>query len=154
MSLIDETKQLEELMEAQAQLKHYAGIIDKIANKCHGNAAAFSRLESERLRHQTRANTEAVRACELEDALKIAQESADHANSSRHDLLERIDVLERVAQIAQGILMHGDLQWHTPLADRITRESELRDALSCLPNPQDHQRPASGAAELLGGEKS
>ena len=154
MSIIDETRQLEELMEAQAQLKHYAAIIDRVVNKCHGSAAAFSRLESERLRQQTRANAEAIRACELDDALKIAQQSADHANSSRHELLERIDDLERVAQIAQGILMHGDLQWHTPLADRITRESELRDALSRLPNAKDDRAGASPApcqSPLLGG---
>ena len=35
MSLLDETRHLEELMEAQAQLKAAAATIDRIANKVH-----------------------------------------------------------------------------------------------------------------------
>lgn len=148
MSLIDETKHLEELMEAQAQLKHYAGIIDKIANKCHGNAAAFSRLEAERLRHQTRANAEAIKACEAEERLASALRRGDEALSEVHDLLERVEALQRVADIAHGVLLCGDLHWHTPQAERTTRERDLRDALSRLPNAK-----ITGPGEPTQGEQ-
>jgi chromosome segregation ATPase len=43
-------------------MRDAAATIDRIANRVHGNAAALSNLERERLRQQTRANNEAVKA--------------------------------------------------------------------------------------------
>lgn len=67
MRLIDETHQLEELMDAQRTLKNAADAIDRIANKVHGNAAEFSRRELDRIRQQQRANREACKAYDLEN---------------------------------------------------------------------------------------
>jgi DNA repair exonuclease SbcCD ATPase subunit len=53
---------LEDLMNAQTQMRDAAATIDRIANRVHGSAAALSNLERERLRQQTRANNEAVKA--------------------------------------------------------------------------------------------
>jgi len=58
--IIDETDMLGRLMAAQAQMREAVSVIDAIANKVHPRAVAYSSIEVERLRQQTRANELAI----------------------------------------------------------------------------------------------
>jgi hypothetical protein len=118
------------------------------------HAYAYSHVESERLRQQTRANAEAIKACEAEERLATALRRGDDALSEVHDLCERLEKLQAVADIAQGILLSGDLHWHTPQAERTARERDLRDALSRLPNAKDDRAAVGGSVSsaLLGAD--
>jgi len=66
------------------------------------------------------------------------------ALSNLHDCYEKIEILEKIKDIAQGIFMSGDLHWHTPQVERRSREYELKkllkqytDLTTPPPNPQD-----------------
>jgi hypothetical protein len=83
----------------------------------------------------------------LEQRLHAALWRGDVALSDAQDLMEQIEKLQAVADISKGILMHGDLLWHTPHHDRQMREDALRAALACLPNAQDQTAGASDARQ-------
>jgi hypothetical protein len=99
MTTLDETKYIEELMEAQSMLKSSVATITRIANRVRRDSAAFTELEKERLRQQYRANDEALKAADAEEKLKAVLHRGDVALSDSQDLMERIEKLQRVADI-------------------------------------------------------
>jgi hypothetical protein len=111
MSLVDETHLLEDLMNAQTQMRDAAATIDRIANRVHGNAAALSNLERERLRQQTRANTEAVKADNA--AEEIAKLRAD---------LDAAMALLREIRNTSGIGLNCGIYERMGFADKSTLE--------------------------------
>ena len=123
---IDEDNYLEELEEAREQLRHASATIDRIARHCQRPSAEFTTLERERLRHQTRANVEAVRASDLEYELRASQRAADSKIAA---LTARVEALSIVAAAAAAVLVNGDLHLQHDIVSRSLRESELRRAL-------------------------
>ena len=155
MSIANETDFGERVSVIRTSILTSLNELQTIIDKSRPHAYAYSHVESERLRQQTRANVEAVRAVEAEDRLATALRRGDDALSEVHDLCARIEKLQAVADIAQGILMSGDLHWHTPQAERTARERDLRDALSRLPNSKADPAAVVGGSEysdLLGAD--
>jgi hypothetical protein len=106
-------------MEEQERLRMACAAIQRITDRTHGPAAAWSRLESERLRQQNRANDEAARACEAEERLAAIVRAANAVVVASED-----------PRVIAG-----------PLFDRI---ADLRTALSLLPNDQVHRAKPAG----------
>ena len=100
--LTDETKYLEQLMEAQQQLREAAARIDDIAMRCHFSASGFSQIEKERVRHQARANAEATWAAELEEAAKAVITARKDPRILAGPLFDRIADLDRMIQAKHG----------------------------------------------------
>ena len=124
--VIDETRQLEELMEAQAQLKAAAATIDRVANKVHGNAVAFSNIEKERLRQQTRANDEAVINCKINEDFDLAMEEWRNEQRKNEQVINKWTVISRESP-------SDNMTYHAP-----TILAVLRDL---VPNAQDDREP-------------
>jgi hypothetical protein len=125
MSSVNETDFGERVSIIRTNILSSLNELQTIIDKSLPHAYAYSHVESERLRHQTRANIEAVRAVEAEDRLAAT--------------LELVEKLQAVADIAKVILFNGDLQCHTPQSDRQMREDALRVALACLPITKDQE---------------
>jgi len=100
--LVDETKYLEQLMDAQKQLREAAARIDDIAMRCHFSASAFSAVEKERQRQQNRANREATWAAELEEAAYAVITASKDPRIIAGPLFDRIADLRRILQAKGG----------------------------------------------------
>ncbi len=93
MSLTNETDFGERVSVIRTSILSSLNDLQTIIEKSLPHAYAYSRMESERLRHQTRANMEAVRACDAEDrirdlecAIAMIVEKAER-NPSANDVL-------------------------------------------------------------------
>ena len=133
--LIDETKYLEQLMEAQSMLRSAVATIDKIANRCHRQSADFSRLEIERLRHQGRANDAAVRCSHLNDEI-------DRIQALWHD--EQKTVVELLNQSIHALLSKDS-------GKQVFAVSQIERFLRCLPNASvDRAASAAPIQQVVG----
>ena len=61
---------LDDLAESLKQMKSALVVIDAIVTDCYSNAYRMDKLDSERKRHQDRANAEAVARYEQNDCLR------------------------------------------------------------------------------------
>jgi hypothetical protein len=93
MSLANETDFGERVSVIRTSILSSLNELQTIIDKSLPHAYAYSHVESERLRQQTRANLEAVRACEAEDrirdlecAISMIIEKAER-NPSANDVL-------------------------------------------------------------------
>ena len=132
MPLIDETKHLEELMEAQAQLKAAAATIDRIANKVHGNAAAFSNLEKERFRQQTRANNEAVINCKINEDFDLAMEEWGAERRCINQVISKWKIISKESP-------SNNMSYHVPTILAILQDLRICGSADVAPNAQDQR---------------
>ena len=117
-------------LEAAILFPKVAHAMAELVKKCHGHLGQFARLEAERLRHQERANKEAIINSELNAEIdRIQDEWKREQEAFRIVIGDTIHYLEN-----QTAYSH-------------IRRQEILDFLRgvyCLPNPSDNGPPASG----------
>ena len=91
-------------LEAAILFPQVAHAMAELVKKCHYPLGQFARLESERLRHQERANKEAVINCELNadmEAMRLAIGNAIHylENESAYSGHRKIEILECLREL-------------------------------------------------------